>query len=260
MVRTYQPRNPIDPGSKLQVDKSFAIIHQLLAGRRSAWIAEHEKVSKNTVTAISTKFRRKLRSSTALRQACLEPFYKGGYLSREAYIHFLDGPAGYPPGYFEDVARCVFRCPSQFLLDPADFSRFVHASKRRVLNLQQMQTYVTAIQEGRGMHLREACPGCAAMGGPVSEPGFYLGYRDYLIARKLRANSVEEHYFLYAVFYLLHHNAIDAIGILWSADEVQVPERANREGVEREYHVAMFHLVRQLVGLIDNVLRNDPLE
>jgi|EndMetStandDraft_4_1072995.scaffolds.fasta_scaffold108998_2 hypothetical protein len=141
MVRKHKPRNPYAPGSKLAPSRTLEIICYLLSGRPSALIAAQMSISKNTVSTTSAKFRKKIRTSPAVRQACFELFYGGGHLQREIYIHLLDGPDAARPGYFADFETCVFRCPSAFLLKTASFPRFIFASNRRLLNLSQSQPF-----------------------------------------------------------------------------------------------------------------------
>jgi hypothetical protein len=261
MVRRYQPRNPIDPGSKLPEAKTLGILHYLLAGRPSAWIATRESVSKNTVSAISAKFRRKLRTSAAVRQACFEVFYENRLIDRDVYICLLDLPARVDSTYYADVANCVFRCPSQFSLKAPDWTRFIVGSSKRVLNLRQTQAFFKLAFGDNGFLLRRACASCSAIRrGPISRPEFFGIYSIYLRSRNLRAEDVEDYFLLFAIFLFLHFTAINQFGVSWLNDEITFPDALDWDKLPERYVDRMSALLFELVSYIASFLENDPLE
>jgi hypothetical protein len=260
MVRNYQPRNPFDPKSKLALGKTLGIIHYLLAGRPSAWIAEKESVSKNTVSALSARFRRKLRTSAPVRQSCFEPFYVHGFLLRDTYVHFLDGPDTMLPEYFTDLANCVFHCPAQFQINTADYGRTLFALGGRQLNLRQSQNILTFICGDSDRLVRTPCQGCRIMKeGPVRSMEFCVLFNMYLRQRNLRKEHIEEYYLLFAITFLLNLAAMAACGIGWTPDESQLPGEAEWEQLPQRYAKEMNTILYSYIEYMSGFLKDDPL-
>jgi hypothetical protein len=259
MVRNYRPKNPVDPGSKLGVERTMEILTHILYGKKSAWIAEHHKVSKNTVSAISARFRRKIRSSETIRQACFEPFYELGLIDKTVYTHLLDGPEGVRPDYFSDLANCIFRCPSQFSVKTSEWPGLIAKTKTRILNKDQTSRYFNKTA-GPMLHVRQHCQKCPMMEkGPITPLGYYVAYDGFLRERSLRAEHVEEYYYLFLIIYMLLMWSLHVSGVSWKDNEMIFPGEATWEEHNERLAQVLGLKTLQLSLYIGNALIEDPL-
>jgi hypothetical protein len=259
MVRNYQPRNPFDPKSKLSPSTTLHIIHYLLAGRPSAWIAEKEAVSKNTVSALSARFRRKLQTSEPVRQSCFEVFYEHGYMPRELYVHLLDGPDAAPQEFFEDLAHCVFRCPAEISIANPGFPKFLRTSERRLLNSRQTQSFLEVLFGDKNAALRQNCQACPLGVQTPIGPIFPVAYHTYLRVRNLRIEHVREYFLLFTAHYYLHLVAMEKVGVRWSPDEIFLPDEADWPKLPEMYIRELNALIKGLLDYVQDFLVEYPL-
>jgi hypothetical protein len=178
-----EPARPrIEARSRQDAGAAVVLFRRAYLGlycRKGGGIEEHS-------LALAAKFRRKLRTSATARQACFEPFYEMGALDKDIYIHFLDGPDAARPGYFTDLAHCIFRCPSQFAIKKSEWPSLIGKTKTRVLNLGQAHRFFEKTL-GPDLHVRQACQGCRMRAeGPLRELHFYVAYEGFLRERNLR--------------------------------------------------------------------------
>ena len=239
--------------------ETISVIAYLLMGRPGAWIAKKESLSKNTVSALSARFRRKIRTSAAVRQSCFELLYNDGRLVKETYIHLLDGPDKAPPDFFAAVTKCVFNCPSQFSVGLTDWTQFLFTTNRRLLNLRQTQDFLKHNIGETGIAVRTPCQGCRAMEIGTKRVEFYATYRGYLRAHNLGAKHVEEYYLLFWVFYLVHMMAINRMGFGISEDEIHMPSQEAWEQLPAWYAAEKNTILRSLVHYICSFIEDDPL-
>lgn len=258
MVRNYRPRNLLDPGSKLPGGTTAAIIHLLMEGMQSSVITAATGVSKNTVTAVAARFRRKLRTSLAIRRVCFEPFYNGGMIGKPTYIHLLEIDQT-SPSFFEEVGRCALRCPSQFMGDASAWVRFAEASGQRFLNLLQTQRYLEQ-KAPAGMPIRTFCDDCQTLERGLFKPRFYPMLGHYLRVRNLRASDVEDHYLLFVLYNFIHDLTQLEIGHSAAEDESILPDEIDWPALDERYRLTMFTNAHRLFEPLIDALFQDPLE
>jgi hypothetical protein len=260
MVRNYKPRNPIDPGSKLSAQQTLEIIRHLIAGARGTVIAKLEGISENTVSSVAAKFRKKLRTSAALRQGCFEPFYFHGNVSKEFYEWVIELP-NIDAGFYQRAGHCALRCMSEFENESSNLSSFMRKSDIRLLNINQSQRFFdSAFADGRTMRLRIACSNCPVGNDTaVSRIQFYNFMGHYLRERNLQIKHVREHYLLCAINYALHYRSMSEIGITWTQDEIHFPDETTWDDLKVKFAEQMKTDSFSLVQYFLQFLEDDPL-
>lgn len=259
MVRNYKPKNPYDPGSKLAPEKTLAIIHFLLAGRKADWIAKKEAVSKNTVSSLSARFRKKLLASDAVRQACLEPFYQNGLLSKEAYVEFYYIPKA-PEWYMEEAAMCALQCPAEVQLHHGKAANLAIKAGERVLNRQVTESFMSHAFGNELILVRGRCTACLMQKMAYTKPQeFHLMFGLYLKERKLGRQQVADYYLLFTVHYLIHITALRSMGLEWLGDELALPEGFDMSALPKQYIDTVMTVTTDLVKYLSRFLQEDPL-
>ncbi len=260
MARKYKPRNPFDPGSKLDPVMTLDLLSYLITGKPSKVIAQHMGVSENTVSALSARFRKNLRTSPLVRQACFELFYEAGTLGKDTYTHLLDGPDAARPGYFTDLANCIFHCPGQFKTKAADWTKTISGMDKRLLNMRQSQSFLTAAVGNGTLLVRRACENCSSYRhGPIKNFAFHVTYERYLRERNFGMKHVEDYYLLFMAFYLLHMTSIQDAGVTWADDEIHLPNDS-LEGMQEKYLCSSDHVSFCVVQYMGKFIQDDPLE
>lgn len=195
----------------------MGIIHWLLAGRKADWIAQKEQVSKNTVTSVSRKFRKKLQESREFRQIFFDYLRGHEAISGEEYTRYSYLPGNIMEPYFSDAPRCIFRCPTEFFLIEKRWERHMIKAKRGGPNFMKRRFSIWWMYEGSGLYYRDcANEACGATKWAISgEPAFHILFKHYLRTRRLGEKDVREYFLLFSLFFHLHILSMKQSGIQW---------------------------------------------
>lgn len=270
-MRTYRPRNPIDPGSKLHPGETLTIILWLLAGRTGDWIARKEQVSKNTVTSVSRKFREKLLNRREFRQIFFDYLHGNEIISRDEYTRYSYLPANYMEPYFRDAPRCIFRCPTEYFLTENRWERHMIKAKRGGPNFMKRRFSIWWMYEGDGLSYRDcAAEACDATKWSISsEPGFPILFRHYLRERRLGEKNVKDYFLLFSLVFYFQILSMRHSGIQWrelregkdweNFDAMKLPETGRMEFTQA-YTDALLANATKVLTDARTYLMHDPLD